>query len=178
MDSGLILPYQERSPFLGEGVFVAPGAKVIGDVHIGAASSIWFNAVVRGDVHHIRIGARVNIQDLSMVHVTHGAHPTIIEDDVTVGHRVILHGCHVSRHCLIGMGAVIMDRAHIGEHCLIGAGALVTEGTIIPPGTLALGAPARARRDLTDAELAEVEQAPLRYARYASEYLKAGVGVR
>ena len=110
-----ILSYRGTSPRLGESVFVAPGARIIGDVEIGDHSSVWFNTVIRGDVHYVRIGARVNLQDLTMVHVTNGTCATIIEDAVTVGHRAILHGCHVERHCLIGMGAIVMDRARIGE---------------------------------------------------------------
>ncbi len=176
MRSGLILPYKDTAPHLDPTVFLAPGSVVVGDVHIGAGSSVWFNAVVRGDVFHVRIGARVNIQDLSMVHVTNGACATTIDDDVTVGHRVVLHGCHIERCCLIGMGAIIMDRAHIGHHCIIGAGSLVTEGTRIEPFTLAMGVPARPIRALRPEEIAEIEAAPGRYNTYAAHYLEAGIG--
>lgn len=151
-------------------VFVAPGGLVIGDVEIGEGSSVWFNAVVRGDVFPIRIGRRVNIQDLSMVHVTGGRWATRIDDDVTVGHRVVLHGCTIEHHCLIGMGAVVMDDVHIGPWCIIGAGALVTPGTRIPEGSLAVGSPARVRRPLTDAERMELEASAERYRKLASQY--------
>jgi carbonic anhydrase/acetyltransferase-like protein (isoleucine patch superfamily) len=126
---------------------------VIGDVEIGAESSVWFGAVVRGDVNHIRIGARTNIQDGSVIHVSSQTHPTILEDEVTLGHRVTLHGCYVERGSLIGIGAIVMDGAHIGSNSLIGAGSLVTPNTQIPPRSLVLGSPARVRRELTDEEI-------------------------
>lgn len=166
----MIQPFEGKTPIIASDVFVAPGAVVIGDVEIGAGSSIWFNSIVRGDVYYIRIGERCNIQDLSMVHVTGGRHETILGNDVTVGHRVVLHGCHVADHCLIGMGAVVMDRAVIGEYSMIGAGALVTEGTVIPPGTLAVGFPARVKRELTEAERAHLERSSQRYQRLAARY--------
>ena len=174
MPSGTILPYNGITPTIGPDVFLAPGSMIIGDVEIGAQSSVWFNTVVRGDVFHIRIGARVNLQDLTMVHVTTGRNPTIIGDDVTVGHRVVLHGCTIEQGALIGMGSVIMDRAVIGAYSLIGAGSLVTEGTVIPPRTLALGSPARPRRPLTDAELEHVYASAGRYCGVAANYLKQG----
>ena len=166
----MIQPFEGKTPIIASDVFVAPGGDVIGDVEIGAGSTIWFNSIVRGDVYYIRIGERCNIQDLSMVHVTGGRHETILGNDVTVGHRVVLHGCHVADHCLIGMGAVVMDRAVIGEYSMIGAGALVTEGTVIPPGTLAVGFPARVKRELTEAERAHLERSSQRYQRLAARY--------
>ena len=178
MRAGLVIPHHGVTPDLAPDVFLAPGSAVIGDVQIGEGSSIWFNTVVRGDVHHIRIGRRVNIQDLTMIHVTTGRHPTIIGDDVTVGHRVILHGCTVESGALIGMGAVVMDRAVIGRQSLIGAGSLVTEDTVIPPRTLAVGSPARPRRPLTHAELAELESSARRYAALARTYLPEGGDAR
>ena len=166
----MIEPFEGKTPKLAPGVFVAPGAVVIGDVEIGADSSSWFNSVVRGDVYYVRIGERCNIQDLSMVHVTRGRHETVLGDDITVGHRVVLHGCHVADHSLVGMGTIVMDRAIIGEYCIIGAGSLVTEGTVIPPGTLAVGSPARVRRELTDAERSFLEQSSHKYQRLAARY--------
>ena len=165
-----VLPYRELHPQLAPDCFVAPNAYVIGDVHIGANSSLWFGAVVRGDVFHIRIGARSNIQDNSVVHVTTDRHATIIGDDVTVGHRVILHGCTVDDGALIGMGAVIMDRARVGAGSLVGAGAL--EGMIIPPGVLVLGSPARVKRELTDAERQHLSWSAPHYAEVAADYAK------
>ena len=163
-------PFAGHTPTLAADVFVAAGAVVIGDVEIGAGSSIWFNTVVRGDGHSIRIGARTNIQDLSMVHISSGRNPTIIGDDVTVGHRAILHGCELRDHCLIGMGATILDRVVIGEYAMVGAGALVTEGTVVPPGTLVLGAPAKVRREITGEERAMLERSAGHYAELARRY--------
>ncbi|MCB9728179.1 MAG: gamma carbonic anhydrase family protein [Deltaproteobacteria bacterium] len=162
------------TPRVAEDVFVADTARVIGDVHIGPGSSVWYGSVIRGDVFHIRIGARVNIQDLSVVHVTTDRHATLIGDDVTVGHRAILHGCSVGSRCLIGMSAVVMDGAVIGDEVMIGAGALVTPGTIVPPRTLAIGSPARVRRDLTEDELRFLSQSAGHYQRIAASYLAEG----
>lgn len=168
-----LLPYEGTLPAIADDVFIAPGAVVIGDVHLGANSSVWFNSVVRGDVYHIRIGERVNIQDGTVIHVTTDTHATIIADDVTIGHRAVLHGCTLQSYCLIGMGAIVMDAAVIGERSLIGAGAVVTPGTVIPPRVLAMGAPAKVRRELTDDEIANLEHSPGHYARLASRYREA-----
>ena len=166
----MIEPFEGKTPKLAPGVFVAPGAMVIGDVEIGSGSSIWFNTVVRGDVYYVRIGERCNIQDLSLVHVTRGRHETVLENDVTVGHRVVLHGCHIGHHCLVGMGAIVMDQAVVGEYSIIGAGSLVTEGTVIPAGTLAVGSPARVTRELTDAERSFLEKSSEKYQSLAARY--------
>ncbi|MFY9271324.1 MAG: gamma carbonic anhydrase family protein, partial [Candidatus Manganitrophaceae bacterium] len=144
--------FQDKTPRIPATVFIASSAQVIGDVEIGEESSIWFGTVVRGDVNHIRIGARTNVQDLSVLHVTRRTHPLIIGNEVTAGHRVTLHGCTVHDRVLIGMGAILLDGAEIGAGSIIGAGALVTEGAKIPPGTLALGVPARVKRSLTAEE--------------------------
>lgn len=162
--------FEGRWPVLAPDVFVAPGASVIGDVEIGEGSSIWFGTVVRGDVFHIRIGRRSNIQDNSVVHVTNGINPTIVGDDVTVGHRVILHGCTIEDGALIGMGATVMDRAVVGRGTLVGAGALVTEGTVLPAGMLVLGAPARPKRPLTEDEMAHLKSAATTYTALARAY--------
>ncbi|MGM0574986.1 MAG: gamma carbonic anhydrase family protein [Myxococcota bacterium] len=171
-----MLSHHDVTPTLGRDVFVADTARIIGDTRVGDGSSIWFGTVLRGDVHHIRVGRRVNIQDLCMVHVTTATHPTLIEDDVTVGHRVVLHGCTVKRGALVGMGAVVMDEAVIGEEAMVGAGALVTPGTVIEPRTLAVGAPARARRGLTDEELRSLRESAAHYEALAASYLARGVG--
>lgn len=163
-------------PRLAADVFVADTARVIGDVAIGAGSSVWFGAVVRGDVFHIRIGARVNLQDHTIVHVTTGRHATLIEDDVTVGHRVTLHGCTVRRGALIGMGATVMDGAEIGEGAMVGAGALVTPGTRIPPSMLAIGAPAKVVRPLRPDEVAHLERSAAGYAELARIYRAGDAG--
>ena len=172
-----ILNYQGLSPVLGQGSWIAPGATVIGDVELGKDSSVWFGCVVRGDVHRIRIGNRTNIQDLSMVHVTHykrpdksDGHPTIIGDDVTVGHRVMLHGCTIEEACLIGMSATILDGAVIGRESIVGAGALVTGGKVFPPRSLILGSPAKVVRQLTDDEVAELYASAKRYVGFMKNY--------
>jgi len=147
-----------KRPQLGKDVFVAGGAQVIGDVILGDQASVWFNCVVRADVGTVRIGARSNVQDLSVIHVSGGAvnekFDTIIGEDVSIGHRAVLHGCTVGDGALIGIGAVILDGAEIGANTIIGANALVTPHTKIPAGVLALGSPARVVRDLTPEELA------------------------
>jgi carbonic anhydrase/acetyltransferase-like protein (isoleucine patch superfamily) len=165
-----ILPYRDLRPTIGADVFIADNARVIGDVHLGDLCSVWFGTVVRGDVFHIRIGRRVNLQDNSVVHVTTGRHATTIEDDVTVGHRAVIHGATVRRGALIGMGAIIMDGAEVGAEAMIGAGALVTPGTAIPPGTLAIGAPAKVVRALTADELAKMALSAPHYAEIAATY--------
>lgn len=149
----MIKTFQNVSPKIHESAFVANNATVIGDVEIGAESSVWFNAVVRGDVNFIRIGARTNIQDASVIHVSSKTHPTVLEDEITLGHRVTLHGCYVERGCLIGIGAIVLDGARIGKNSLIAAGSLVTPDTQIPPRSLVMGSPARVRRKLTDDEI-------------------------
>ena len=166
----LIKPYKGIHPKLHPTVFVVETAVIIGDVEIGEYSSIWFNAVVRGDVHYIRIGDRTNIQDLCMLHVTKDTHPLILGNDITVGHSVTLHGCTIKDRCLIGMGTTILDGAVVGEDCIIGAGALVTEGVVIPPGTLAIGMPAKPKRDLTEKEIARIRQSAQNYIDYARTY--------
>jgi carbonic anhydrase/acetyltransferase-like protein (isoleucine patch superfamily) len=153
-------------------VFVAPSADVIGDVEIGNDSSIWFNTVIRSDVHFIRIGERTNIQDLSMLHVTRKTHPLIIGNEVTVGHHVTLHGCTIANRVLIGMGAVVLDGAVISDDAMVGAGALVTEGMTVPPFTLALGVPAKIKRSLTEEEIAFLKKSAQNYVELAQIYMK------
>ncbi len=165
--------YQNYVPQIAKDVFIAAGAHVIGNVVIGAESSLWFNTVVRGDVNWIKIGERTNIQDLSMIHVDSAGWPTNIGDDVTVGHRVILHGCEIGNRVLVGMGAIVMNNVKIGEDSIIGAGALLTEGTIIPPKTLALGSPCKVKRELSDNEIQMIKLSALHYAELAQTYLKA-----
>ncbi len=158
------------APSLGADVYVAPAATVIGDVVLGEKSSIWFGAVLRGDVFPIRIGARSNIQDNSVVHVTGGKTSTTVGDDVTVGHMVILHGCTIGHRVLVGMGSIVLDGAVVGDDCLIGAGSLVTPGTVIPPGSLAIGQPARVLRPLRDADREMIREASELYVGYAADF--------
>ncbi len=165
-----ILPYDGKAPRLAASAFLAEGSVVVGDVEIGEQSSLWFGTIVRGDVNHVRIGARTNVQDLTVVHVTSGTHPTVIGDDVTVGHRVVLHGCTVRDRCLVGIGAIVLDGAIVGPDAMVGAGALVPPGMVVPPGTLVLGAPGKVKRDLTAEEIAFFRTSAERYVGYAARY--------
>ena len=166
----MLFSYEGEKPQIEEDVFVANNAVVLGKVKFLAQSSLWYGAVVRGDVGRIVIGKRTNVQDLSVVHVTSDQCDTAVGDDVTIGHRVVLHGCTVGDRVLVGMGSIVMDGADIGHDCMIGAGALVTPGTRIPPGTLALGAPARVVRDLKDSERQGILQSAALYVQLAQEH--------
>lgn len=166
-----VRPFQKSQPRLGQRVFVAENATVIGDVALGDDSSVWFGAVIRGDVHRIRIGARTNIQDNCTLHVTTGTHAVSIGDEVTMGHGVIAHGCTIERGALIGMGSRVLDGAVVGESALVGAGALVSEGMRVPPRTLVVGVPARVRRELTTEELARLEESWKHYVELKDHYL-------
>lgn len=168
----MILPHHGQWPKIHETAFVAPSADVIGEVEVGPHSSIWFQCVVRGDVHSIKIGSRTNVQDHSMLHVTRKKSRLVIGDEVTLGHRVTLHGCTLGNRILVGMGAIILDDAVIGDDCIIGAGALVTKGTEIPPRSLVLGSPARVKRELTEEELAFLRQSAQNYVNDAIEYYR------
>jgi carbonic anhydrase/acetyltransferase-like protein (isoleucine patch superfamily) len=170
----LIRSYRGMHPKIGARVFVAENATVIGDVEIGDDSSIWYGTVVRGDVHHIRIGARTNIQDNCTLHVTNGVWPTILHDEVTVGHGVIAHGCVIERGCLIGMGSRLLDGVVIGEESIIGAGALVTQNTQVPPRSLVIGFPARVVRPLTADEVTNLRKYHLNYLEYKETYRAEG----
>ena len=166
----MILPFGSAEPKICETAFIAPNATVIGRVEIGSLSSIWFQSVVRGDVHWIRVGDRCNVQDGTIIHVTTDTWPTILEDDVSVGHSVTLHGCTLRSGCLIGMGSIVMDGAEVGAGALIGAGSLVTPGTKIAPGVLAMGRPCRPTRALTEKESASVLAHAPRYVQLAERY--------
>ncbi len=173
----MIRAFQNITPEIDPSAFIAETAVIIGDVQIGLQSSIWYNCVVRGDVNFIRIGSRTNIQDMSVLHVTHrknaedpGA-PLIIGDDVTVAHGVTLHGCTLKDGAFIGMQAVVMDRAVVGEGALVGARSLVTENTVIPPHTLWMGTPARFKRDLSLDEIERLRRSSENYVNYAIQYL-------
>jgi carbonic anhydrase/acetyltransferase-like protein (isoleucine patch superfamily) len=167
----MIRAFQGVLPVVPKSVFVEDSAVIIGDVVLGEGCSIWFHAVVRGDVNYIRLGDRTNVQDLCMLHVTHETHPLVIGSDVTIGHNVILHGCTVKDRVLIGMGAIIMDGAVIGEDCVVGAGALVTENMKVAPRSLVLGSPARVKRAVTEQELAWIRESAQNYVAYAGRYL-------
>ena len=152
-----------------QSTFIAPTADVIGDVRLGAEVSLWFKAVLRGDNDPITIGDRSNIQDASIIHTDHGA-PVIVGMGVTVGHMVMLHGCVIGDHSLIGMGSVILNHARIGKNCLVGARSLVTEGKDFPDGVLIMGSPAKVVRELTEAELSLIEASAVHYVQKAQLY--------
>lgn len=171
-----IRSYKGITPSLGEGVYIDPAAVVIGDVHIGAGSSLWPMAVARGDVNYIRIGKRTNIQDGSVLHVTHahrelpGGHPLLIGDEVTVGHNVTLHGCTIGNRCLIGMGSTVLDGAILGDEVYIGAGSLVPPGKHLEGGYLYLGSPVKRVRALSPDEIERLSYSAAHYARLMNEY--------
>ncbi len=149
----MVKEFQGITPKIHESVYIAENAIIIGDVEIGEQSSVWFGSILRGDVNFIRVGKRTNIQDGSIVHVSSKTHPTVIEDEVTLGHRVTLHGCHIESGCLIGIGVIILDGARVGRDSLVAAGSLVTPKTVLPPRSLVMGSPARVKRELTSEEI-------------------------
>lgn len=171
--------YRGQLPRLGQGVYVDPAATVIGDVVLGDDASVWPGVVIRGDVHYIRIGARSNIQDGTIIHVTHdgqyspGGFPTVIGDDVTVGHAAVIHACTIENACLIGMHATVLDGATVKKHGFVGAGAVVAPGKIVGEGELWLGNPARCVRKLGDREIEQLYYSAKHYVRLKDEYLKA-----
>ena len=166
----MIRPFNGIEPRIHESAYVTDDAIIVGDVAIGEDSSVWFGSVLRGDVNYIRIGARTNIQDQTIIHVSSKGLPTIVEDEVTVGHRVTLHACHVERGCLIGIGAILMDGVRVGAQSLVGAGSLLTPGTQIPPRSLVIGSPARVKRELTEDELASLEKSWRNYVELENKY--------
>jgi carbonic anhydrase/acetyltransferase-like protein (isoleucine patch superfamily) len=169
---GIVREYGGKRPSLGERVYLAETAAVIGDVVLGDDVSIWYNSVVRGDCNFIRIGARSNIQDNCAIHVTVRTHPTILDEEVTLGHGALVHGARIGKGALIGIRATVLDGAEVGESAFIGAGALVTPRTVVPPRTLWLGAPARQARVLSDAEVEDLRHYHLNYLGYKEEYFR------
>ena len=168
----MIRAYKSIAPAVHDTAYVDPSAQVIGDVVIGEESSLWLNVVVRGDVNVIRLGARSNLQDGVVVHVNRvPSHPTIVGDDVTVGHGAILHGCTIEDRCLIGMGAILLNGVRLGHDSIVAAGALITERTDIPPRSLVMGSPARVKRPLTDDEVAGILAGARSYVRYRLDYM-------
>ena len=168
----MLKPYKGKLPIVSSTAFIENSAQIIGDVTIGDESSVWFNAIVRGDVNYIRIGKRTNIQDGTVIHVTHDSHPTILEDDITVGHSVSIHGCVIRSRALIGIGAIILDGAEVESDCIIAAGSLVAEGKKIPSGWLAMGAPAKPVRELTPQERKKLLEYAQNYIKYKNEYME------
>ena len=166
----MIRPFRGVHPQIHSTSYVDQSAQVIGDVHLAEEASIWCNCTVRGDVHFIRIGPRTNVQDNSVIHVRSGSHPTILEEEVTVGHSVTLHGCYVERGSLIGIGSILLDDVRIGECSLVAAGSLVSPGTVIPPRSLVMGFPAKAKRPLTKDEVDQLEVYWKNYVEYTKLY--------
>jgi carbonic anhydrase/acetyltransferase-like protein (isoleucine patch superfamily) len=170
----MLIPHAGRSPRIDASAYVVSSAIVVGDVVVGAESSVWFNAVVRGDIEAIRIGARSNVQDNATLHVVGGRFGTTLGDGVTVGHNAIVHGCTVEDGALVGMGAIVLDGAVVGAESLVGAGALVAPGTVIPPRSLVLGSPARVLRPLSADELERIRSSAASYVEYAKRYRAEG----
>lgn len=167
----MLRPYRGQLPRVHPSAFIDDSAQVIGDVEIGDESSVWMCVVMRGDVNHIRIGARTNIQDGTIVHVMKDTHPTIIGNDVTVGHGAVVHGCTIEDRCLIGMGAILLNGVVVGTGSIVAAGTLLPEGTVIPPHSLVMGAPGKVRRTLGDDDLAEIQMYADRYVAYRLDYM-------
>lgn len=172
----MLLCFGDKRPRIDPSALILEPCIIAGDVVIGALSSVWFNAVIRGDVGPVRIGSRVNVQDGCVLHESLGRTPCVVEDDVTIGHRAIVHGATLRRACLIGMGAVVMDEAVVGAESIVGAGAVVPERMVVPDGHLAVGVPARVVRPLTPEERARLLASAELYVQYATKYLKEGSG--
>jgi gamma-carbonic anhydrase len=172
----MIRPYRGKQPQIAASAYIDPAAIIIGDVVIGADSSVWPCSVIRGDVHYIRIGARTNIQDGSVLHVMRDEYPLILGDDVTIGHGVTLHGCHIAGRCLVGMGSVILNGVIIGEGSIVAAGTLILERTEIPPNSLVIGHPGRIKRALTPIDQASIDAYAARYVEYKNIYKQEVAG--
>lgn len=166
----MLRPYRGTLPRVHPTAYIDDSAQVIGDVEIGEESSVWMAVVIRGDVHRIRIGSRTNVQDGTVVHVMKDAHPTIVGDNVTIGHGAIVHGCTIEDQCLIGMGAILLNGARVGTQSIVAAGTLVVEGAAIPPRSLVMGSPGKVKRLLTHAEIAEIQKYADRYVQYRLDY--------
>ena len=167
----MLRPHRGTSPRVHATAFIDVSAQVIGDVEIGEESGVWMCAVVRGDVHWIKVGRRTNIQDGAIVHGMTGTHPTSIGDNVTVGHAALLHGCTIEDECLIGMGAIVLNGAHVGTGSIVAAGTLLVEGQKVPPRSLVMGSPGKVKRLLTQAEVADIQKYADRYVGYRLDYM-------
>ena len=168
----MLRSHRGRMPGIHATAYIDDSAQVIGDVEIGEESSVWMCVVIRGDVHRIRIGCRSNVQDGTVIHVMKDTHATTIGDDVTIGHAAIVHGCTIENRCLIGMGAILLNGAHIGSGSIVAAGSLVVEGMQVPPRSLVMGSPAKVKRSLTDAEVADIQRYADRYVGYRLDYMQ------
>jgi carbonic anhydrase/acetyltransferase-like protein (isoleucine patch superfamily) len=167
----MIRSFRGTHPQIHPSAFIADSAQVIGDVQVGEQASIWFGTIVRGDMFYIRIGDRTNVQDNCVLHTRTGEKPTVLEQEVTIGHSVTLHGCYIERCSLIGIGSIVLDDVRVGAQSLVAAGSLISPGTIIPPGSLVMGRPARVKRPLTAEELASLDRYWQNYVDYSRLYL-------
>src|SRR2546422_10661210 len=174
----MIHPFCHIHPQIHRTAFIADSAQIIGDVHVGKQASVWFGTVARGDMFYIRIGDRTNVQDNCVLHTRTGELPTILEDEVTVGHSVTLHGCYVEHGSLIGIGSIVLDDVQVGAQSLVAAGSLLSPGTIIPPSSLVMGMPARVKRPLTDGEVSGLASYWQNYVKYSRMYLSEQGGNR
>lgn len=165
----MLIPYRGQLPQVDSSALIQPGAQVIGDVSIGAESSLWFNVVARGDINSIRIGRRTNVQDGTVIHVC-SDRPVVVGDEVTIGHNATIHGCIIGDGCLIGMGSIVLDGAVLGAEVLLAAGSLVAPGSQFPPGTLVMGSPARVKRELQPEEIAVLRQSAANYVTLLQNY--------
>ena len=170
-NSLVLRPYRGTLPRVHPTAFIDVSAQVIGDVDIGEESGVWMCAVVRADVHSIRIGRRSNVQDGAVVHAMTGTHPTTIGDNVTIGHAAVIHGCTIENQCLIGIGAILLNGSHVGAGSIVAAGTLLTENMRVPPKSLVVGSPGKVKRLLTQAEVAGIQQYADRYVGYRLEYM-------
>jgi carbonic anhydrase/acetyltransferase-like protein (isoleucine patch superfamily) len=167
----MLRPHRGRMPRVHTSAYIDDSAQVIGDVEIGEESSVWMAVVIRGDVNRVRIGRRSNVQDGTVVHVMKDTHETLVGDDVTIGHAAVIHGCTIEDRCLIGMGAILLNGSHIGSGSIVAAGSLVVEGMKVPARSLVMGSPAKVKRELSDAEVGEIQMYANRYVQYRLDYL-------
>ncbi len=167
----MVRAHRGRVPRVHPTAYIDDSAQVIGDVEIGQESSVWMCVVIRGDVHRIRIGDRSNVQDGTVVHVMKDTHPTVIGNDVTIGHAALIHGCTIADRCLIGMGAILLNGVHVGSGSIVAAGTLLVEGMQVPPRSLVMGSPGKVRRTLTAAEAADIQMYADRYVAYRLDYM-------
>jgi len=168
----MLFSYKNKNPKFGKEVFIVPGAIIIGDVEIGDYSSVWFGAIIRGDIHYIKIGKYTNVQDNVLIHVTKDKFPVTIGDYVTIGHGAIIHGCKIGNNVLIGMGSLILDGAEIGDNSIIAAGTVIKEGFKVPSNSLVAGIPGKIKRKLKKKEIEELKSHAINYSEYAKEYMK------
>lgn len=167
----MLRPYRGILPRVHQTAFIDDSAQVVGDVEVGEESSIWMCVVIRGDVHRIRIGRRSNVQDGTIVHVMKDTHPTVIGDNVTIGHAAVVHGCTIEDRCLVGMGAILLNGVTVGTGSIVAAGTLLPEGTQVPPRSLVMGSPGKVRRTLSDEDLDEIQMYADRYVAYRLDYM-------